>query len=268
MERRLIASLMLGTVALLGTAAAKAGPQYDDRYYGNGQPIRCESPNNRYRECPMDTRGGVQLTRQLSSTRCEEGRNWGQGRGGVWVDRGCRAEFASVRGGGWGNGGGWSGNGQRLRCESDNGRTRTCAIPSRAEVRLVRQLSNARCIEGRTWGQDRGGLWVTQGCRGEFEVYGRGNGGWGNGGGWSNGGGWGSGGGWSNGGGWDDDDDDGRTFRCESDNGRTRLCGVDGRRVELVRQLSSSACIEGRTWGRDNRGVWVTDGCRAEFRSW
>ena len=118
MERRLIASLMVGTAALLGAAAAKAAPQaapqYGDRHYGGGQTIRCESPSNRYRECAMDTRGGVQLTRQLSSTRCEEGRNWGQGRNGVWVDRGCRAEFTSARGG-WGNGG-WSGNRQRIRC--------------------------------------------------------------------------------------------------------------------------------------------------------
>jgi hypothetical protein len=251
MERRLIASLMFGTAALLGMASAQAAPQYGDRYQGGGQTLRCESPSNRYRECPMDTRGGVQLTRQLSSTRCEEGRNWGQGRNGVWVDRGCRAEFTAGRGGGWGNGGGWSGTGERIRCESDNGRTRTCAVPPRADVRLVRQLSSARCVEGQTWGQDRNGLWVTQGCRAEFEVRGRGNG-WGNG----------------NGGGWGNNGDYGRTFRCESDNGRTRTCAVEGRRVELVRQLSSSACIEGRTWGRDNRGVWVTSGCRAEFRSW
>jgi len=249
MERRLIASLMFGTAALLGMASAQAAPQYGDRHQGGGQTVRCESPSNRYRECPMDTRGGVQLTRQLSSTRCEEGRNWGQGRNGVWVDRGCRAEFTAGRGGGWGNGGGWSGNGQRIRCESDNGRTRTCAVPARADVRLVRQLSSAHCVEGQTWGQDRNGVWVTQGCRAEFEVRGRGNG-------------------WGNGGGWGNNGDYGRPFRCESDNGRTRTCAVDGRRVQLVRQLSSSACIEGRTWGRDNRGVWVTSGCRAEFRSW
>ena len=87
-------------------------------------------------------------------------------------------------------------------------------------------------------------------------MYGRGHG-W-NGGGWNNGG-------YDNGYG----DGYGRTFRCESEKGRTRTCGVDGRgRVQLVRQLSNAACIEGRTWGRDARGVWVTDGCRAEFRSW
>ncbi|MBL8257257.1 MAG: DUF3011 domain-containing protein [Pseudoxanthomonas mexicana] len=53
-----------------------------------------------------------------------------------------------------------------------------------------------------------------------------------------------------------------------SDKGRTRSCAVDGRRVDLVRPLSSSACIEGRSWGRDKRGVRVTSGCRGEFRGW
>lgn len=259
MERSLIATLVLGTVALFGTAAAKAAPQYDDRYYGNGQIVRCDSNDNRYRECRMDTRGGVQVVRQISKTRCEEGRTWGYGRDGVWVDRGCRAEFASGRGG-------YAGNAQRIRCESNDGRSRTCPINGRGDVRLVRQLSKAQCAEGYSWGQDRNAIWVSRGCRAEFEVYGRGNG-W-NGGGWNNGGY--NNGGYNNGGyngGYGNGY--GRTFRCESEKGRTRTCGVDGRGgVQLVRQLSNAACIEGRTWGRDSRGVWVTDGCRAEFRSW
>jgi hypothetical protein len=33
----------------------------------------------------------------------------------------------------------------------------------------------------------------------------------------------------------------------------------------LSRQLSDSACIQGKTWGWDRKGVWVSDGCRAEF---
>lgn len=249
MQRSLIATLVLGTVALFGTVAAKAAPQYDDRYYGGGQVVRCDSNDNRYRECRMDTRGGVRLVRQVSKTRCEEGRNWGRLRDGVWVDRGCRAEFASGRGGGWDSA-------QRIRCESIDGRSRSCPVNGRGEVRLVRQFSKAPCSEGYSWGRDRNAIWVSRGCRAEFEVYGRGHG-W-NGGGWNNGG-------YDNGYG----DGYGRTFRCESENGRTRTCGVDGRgRVQLVRQLSNAACIEGRTWGRDARGVWVTDGCRAEFRSW
>lgn len=244
MDRRLMSSLIAGAAALLGAAAVQAAPQYGYDGYG-GQVIRCESPDNRYRECAIDTRGGVELTRQLSRTRCVEGHTWGYGRGGIWVDRGCRGEFRS-RGGGWGGGGGWSGNGQRIRCESDNGRTRTCPIPSRGQVRLVRKLSKADCSEGYSWGRDRNAIWVSRGCRAEFEVHGGGQ--WG-------------GGGWDGGG-------YGRTFRCESDNGRDRYCQADGRRVELVRQLSRAPCVEGRTWGRDRRGVWVTGGCRAEFRSW
>jgi hypothetical protein len=42
---------------------------------------------------------------------------------------------------------------------------------------------------------------------------------------------------------------------------------VDRRRdIQLNRQISGSACIEGQTWGTDNRGIWVDRGCRAEFR--
>jgi len=243
MERRLFASLVLGTAALSAAVAAQAAPQYGNGYGQGGQVVRCESTNDRYRECRMDTRGGVRIARQLSKTRCEEGRNWGQARDGVWVDRGCRAEFV----GGRGNWNGGPGDGQRIRCESNDNRTRTCAIGARGDVRLVRQLSRAQCTEGYSWGQDRNGIWVSRGCRAEFEVHGRGNG-------WS-------GGGWNNGG-------YGQTFRCESDRDRTRVCGVNGRGdVHLVRQLSSAPCVQGRTWGRDARGVWVTAGCRAEFRS-
>jgi hypothetical protein len=36
-------------------------------------------------------------------------------------------------------------------------------------------------------------------------------------------------------------------------------------RVELVNQLSQSPCDYGRSWGYDSSGVWVDDGCSAEF---
>ena len=35
----------------------------------------------------------------------------------------------------------------------------------------------------------------------------------------------------------------------------------------LSTQLSSSGCYQGDTWGYDNRGVWVSGGCRADFSS-
>ncbi|WP_462116761.1 DUF3011 domain-containing protein, partial [Lysobacter xanthus] len=60
----------------------------------------------------------------------------------------------------------------RFRCESEDGRERTCGINGRGDVRFVRQLSRAACIEGRSWGVDRRGVWVDGGCRAEFEVVG------------------------------------------------------------------------------------------------
>jgi molybdenum cofactor biosynthesis enzyme MoaA len=120
-----------------------------------------------------------------------------------------------------------------IRCESHDRRTNYCEIDPRGGVRLIRQLSNAHCSRGDTWGVNARGIWVTQGCRAEFEV---GVGGY------------------------------GRVFRCESNDNRTRYCNADTRYgIRIVRQLSRSACIEGSTWGVTRDGVWVSRGCRAEF---
>src|SRR5947209_18357771 len=56
-------------------------------------------------------------------------------------------------------------------------------------------------------------------------------------------------------------------LRCESDYGRRHECTFSGwGRIALSHQLSKTACIEGRTWGRNGRNaVWVSDGCRADF---
>lgn len=47
--------------------------------------------------CPMDTRGGVHVRRQLSNRRCVQGRTFFVEARGVFVRRGCRAVFASNR---------------------------------------------------------------------------------------------------------------------------------------------------------------------------
>lgn len=58
------------------------------------------------------------------------------------------------------------------------------------------------------------------------------------------------------------------TIRCESGLwGRQKYCPADTEgRVRLVREYSRRKCVEWRTWGYDKRGVWVDDGCKAEFR--
>lgn len=271
--RRLIASSAL-LIAASAAAPAVAGPQWQE--YGPGSDvIRCESNDGRVRECP--TGGGrVMLERQISRSACIEGRSWGYGRNGIWVSQGCRADFRltdAYRGNGghygnnaYGNGnygdpygdqygnanGNAYGQGQTIRCESNDGRTQRCVLYANPrDVQLVRQLSRSACIEGRTWGRDRAGVWVTQGCRADFSAT-------------------------RSGYGYGREDrharpysGSGNLFRCESHDGRTRECAANTRAgVQLVRQISSSACVQGRTWGYGRNVIWVSQGCRAEFRSY
>ena len=98
---------------------------------------------------------------------------------------------------------------------------------------LVENISRTRCVEGQNWGSRDGLVWVNAGCKGRFAQ------------------------GSSMGGG---------TVLCESKNNRRQECrtGFRGNAV-LSRQLSSTRCIEGQTWGQGRDSVWVDRGCRAEF---
>lgn len=57
--------------------------------------VTCESKSSKRVECSMDTRGEVRIVKQLSNAACVEGRTWGLSKHSVWVDKGCRAVFAS-----------------------------------------------------------------------------------------------------------------------------------------------------------------------------
>ena len=143
--------------------------------WDNGYNVYCASDDGRRNVCPTDTRGGVQLVRQRSGSLCDFGRTWGYSRRGIWVDRGCRADFqiGGGGGGGGGNGGGWQPGGggvQVVTCSSEDMGRRNCPVNTRGGVRLVRQRSDADCIYNRTWGYDRRGIWVDRGCRADFEV--------------------------------------------------------------------------------------------------
>jgi hypothetical protein len=56
------------------------------------------------------------------------------------------------------------------KCESQNNQRNYCAADTRGGVTLARQLSQAQCIQGRSWGFDARGIWVQAGCRAEFQV--------------------------------------------------------------------------------------------------
>lgn len=61
-------------------------------------------------------------------------------------------------------------NVQTVYCESGDMRRHWCSEGIGAQVRLIKQKSDAACIKGRTWGVGRNGIWVDRGCRADFEV--------------------------------------------------------------------------------------------------
>ena len=85
-----IAGLAATFIALPVLAPAPAHAQ--------GRPgpetFSCQSLDGQRKFCRADmSRGPLQMNRQLGDVRCIEGENWGYQDGGIWVDRGCRAEF-------------------------------------------------------------------------------------------------------------------------------------------------------------------------------
>ncbi|MCB2017090.1 MAG: DUF3011 domain-containing protein [Hydrogenophaga sp.] len=82
--RRTRKGLALALCGLLSVGPAAARGEFD---------IRCESDSYRYRYCPAQTDNRVNMIRQLSKSSCQQNYSWGYDRGGVWVDKGCAAEF-------------------------------------------------------------------------------------------------------------------------------------------------------------------------------
>ncbi|HZS05000.1 MAG TPA: DUF3011 domain-containing protein [Blastocatellia bacterium] len=57
------------------------------------ETVYCESGDGKRHWCSEGIGGRVSLVRQRSGSRCTQGRTWGVDRAGIWVDRGCRADF-------------------------------------------------------------------------------------------------------------------------------------------------------------------------------
>ena len=138
--------------------------------------VSCSSRSGDRVECPADLRGySLADIKQVSRAQCAVGRNFGYDDRGVWTDGGCRGEFVFVdersasrlpddRAPVYGNSSGI------VRCESNDGRTAVCPADGAERVTLARQLSRTACVEGKNWGVNRDGIWVDDGCRGDFEV--------------------------------------------------------------------------------------------------
>lgn len=217
-----------------GPSPGNGGPGYPDEI------VICESRDGRRAYCDANTRGGITLSRQLSRNDCIEGQSWGFDQRGIWVDLGCRGEFAVRRGGGGypnpvpGPG---PGNGQYLGsviCRSEGGLQQVCpAAVAGNRVEIARRISKKPCVQGQTWGYDRRSIWVSNGCRAEFAIV---------------------------------RVAEPQLLVCESVQERRQYCSANTvYGVQLNRQLSRTPCTEGYSWGYDRNALWVDHGCRAEF---
>ena len=206
-----------------------------------------------------------------------EANPWDRDRGGWDRDRGGwdrdRGGWDRDRGG-WGRDrdrdrGGWGQQPQVVSCSSGNYRFERCLVQGgRIEhVQLARQHSAAACNQGDSWGYDGNSVWVSKGCRADFYVYMGGHGrpgpgrpGPGRPGPGRPGPGPGPGPGHPGG--------HVQTIECSSSNYNYSACGVNGFivDVQLQSQLSSAACIPGRSFGYNANQVWVNSGCRGIFR--
>jgi hypothetical protein len=56
------------------------------------------------------------------------------------------------------------------------------------------------------------------------------------------------------------------TVQCASRPGEREVCRADtSAGVALVRSYGASPCLLGKSWGYDDDGIWVSDGCSGEF---
>jgi hypothetical protein len=132
---------------------------------------------------------------------------------------------------------------RELRCDSRGFKYNVCGIEGEIiDVRLAKKYSDASCKENRSFGFNRDGVWVDNGCSASFLVtvikpnrF------------------------------------EPRPYldrlECESISDKYRECFTNGQAlsVRLVRQKSSSECREGKSFGLSSRGLWVDRGCRGIF---
>jgi len=150
--------------------SAQSGTTYRD-----GPRLTCASDDGNRHYCAADTRYGVRMVNQRSNAPCRQGYSWGYDRRGIWVDRGCRADFivripVYAPGPGYPPGGPPPPVNNVITCSSQNGGRQFCPANTRYGVRMVRQRSDAPCRSGYSWGFDQRGIWVDRGCRADFAL--------------------------------------------------------------------------------------------------
>ncbi len=215
---------------------SKSQKNYNQSKHGPGDKFVCESYRGQRQHCSADTSGGVRLVKQIGYNSCQG--NWGYDYYGVWVANGCRGEFQIDRYQDY-----YGQTDDVIRCESYSQRRQTCARDLKgAEVSLIHQLSNRSC-QG-NWGFNYNEVWVSNGCKADFYVSHR-----------------------NNGSGSYQPGHNG-TVECRSVGTNINHCQVpDLQSVELVEELGNQYRNSCRgNWGYSSHGLWVRNGCHAQFR--
>lgn len=255
------------------------------------QTFNCSS-NGQYQECQIPGHGNphdLRMVRQYSRQPCIEDQTWGRHGNRVWVDQGCRADFVIGRGDdddrGHHDGDAdydhdrdrrgrpdwdrqpayYAGDfrGGHSYCSSGPG-SGVIYCQSGGAFKYANPLRvNDDCVMNRTWGVSQYGLWVANGCAGEWEIkreggdpgpanYGRDD--------------------HQSGPGWDrapayyaGSFTDGHSH-CSAAQGPSRTYCQSGGAFRYANPLRvNGACEQNRTWGVSQYGLWVTNGCAGEW---
>ncbi len=138
-----------------------------------------------------------------------------------------------------------------IKCWSWNYQRNRCPIDLRGAT-VFKQVDQSRLCgpQNFNWGYDNTGIWVNGGCQAIFGVQYQQNGGYrpppppapvapglGN----------------------------GRVIRCESLRYQPQRCALDVYGPPQIQQVFGGQCTRGQDWGWDRGGIWVNNGCRANF---
>ena len=207
-----------------------------------GQAVNCGGPDEREYHCRVDTSRGVILLQEVGRTRCIRGYTWDYGDGEIWVDHGCAAQFALASRAPVA----WQEEttpvGKALAsCAADTVTPIYCVEIPDMRAELVRERSDVPCREGKNWGVDARGLWLSRGCAADFLVkqyHATGQ--------------------------------DALTVKqlveCRSAEGQRNFCAADARGGAVLRAVVGHApCKPGASWDWNEGGVWVDHGCSGLF---
>jgi hypothetical protein len=182
----------------------------------------------------------VRLVRDLATTRCREGSNWGHTDSTIWAGKGCRGEFeVTYRRG--------TATTRHVTCGSASALQVQCATGGQAsQVKVVRNLGTSECRQGVNWKYTSTEIQAGSGCRAEFEV---------------------TLGGAITPGMRPTTPAATKVVTCGNTSGAAMSCNAFGTvaTVRLQRDRSGGRCGQSGSWGLRDQSIWVARGCYGDF---